>query len=68
MLSYFQHEQLTERWRLLQATEDEKNNLERIVIKLRGQLDQAERAELERQQLQKQVQALENKLQHKVRG
>ena len=62
----FQHEELLSKSQHLEKAGEEKSALEKIVLKLRGQLSDLERIDLERSDLENKVKALEAQLKEKV--
>ena len=58
----FQYDDLVARHEQFAQANEEKSALEKIVLKLRGQLKDLERIDLERQDLEKRAKALENEL------
>ena len=62
-----QHKEAVNKLESLENAEKDKVSLEKIVVKLRGQLKDMERIELEREDLETRLQATQEALKVKVR-
>ena len=64
MIDYilFQYDELLKRHTTFEKAEQEKATLEKIILKLKGQLNDLERIDLERQHLQDKLTALQDEL------
>ena len=62
-----QHKEAVSKLESLENAEKDKVSLEKIVVKLRGQLKDMERIELEREDLETRLQATQEALKVKVR-